>query len=101
MTYHRQFVLKCLLMLDGERKRALAREGRGLQHTLQVGKMGVTPQVIGELTEQLKRSKLIKVKLLSGALRDSERERILGELSSGCRAYLVEVRGNTALFFKS
>ena len=87
-------------MLDIERNRALAREGRELVPTLQVGKRGVTPHVLGELSDQLKRQKLVKVKLLSAALRGEERERVVEELAEGCRAYLVELRGNTALFFK-
>jgi len=87
-------------MLDRERARALAREGREMEPTVQVGKRGVTPQVMLELLEQLRRHKLVKVKLLSGALRDSEREKVLAELALGCKAYLVEARGNTALYFR-
>jgi len=87
-------------MLDVKRTRALIVEGHGLEPTLQVGKQGVTPHVIGELSDQLKRRKLVKVKLLSAALRGEERERVAEELAEGCRAYLVELRGNTALFFK-
>lgn len=87
-------------MLDGERTRALAREGRDLAPTVQVGKNGVTPQVVRELSEQLKKRKLVKVKLLSGVLRGAERSAVLDGLALGCNAYLVETRGNTALYFK-
>jgi RNA-binding protein len=88
-------------MLDTERARSLAREGRGLSPTLQVGKNGVTPQLIAELTEQLRQHKLVKVKILTSAIRGSARDEILKGLAHGSRAYLVEARGNTALFFKS
>ncbi len=88
-------------MLDRERARLLAREGRGLEVTLQVGKHGVTPNLLAELSEQLRQHKLVKVKILSSAFRGSGRDEILEELAGGSRAYIVEVRGNTALFFKS
>ena len=88
-------------MLDKERARSLSNEGRGLTPTIQIGKNGVTPHLIAELTEQLRQRKLVKVKILSSAFRGSGRDEILKELAGGSRAYLVEVRGNTALFFKS
>jgi len=88
-------------MLDRERARSLVREGRGLEVTLQVGKHGVTPNLLAELSEKLRQRKLVKVKILPSAFSGSGRDNVLEELASGCRAYLVEVRGNTALFFKS
>lgn len=76
-------------------------EAQALAVSLQVGKNGVTEATIAELDGQLKKKKLVKVRLLKtategGAQDDAQATR----LAEGTRSTLIEVRGHTAVFFR-
>ena len=80
-------------------KRALANQ---LDVTLHVGKSGVTDATIAELKAQLHKKKLVKVRLLksatAGGAENDAQARVLAEKAD---AQLVEVRGHTAVFWRS
>ena len=81
-----------------QQKRA---EAQQIDVSLQVGKNGVTPSTIEELSAQLKKRKLVKVRLLKtategGAQDDSQAK----SLAEGTHSVLIEVRGHTAVFFR-
>jgi len=60
-----------------------------LRPTVWIGKQGCTETMIGEIVEQLKKRKKIKVKWLQNIEIDPE------EVAVQARARLVEVRGRT------
>jgi RNA-binding protein len=76
-------------------KKELKGKGTELKATMHVGKDGVTEGVVEELMNQLKTSKLVKVKVLASSA-DQKRE-IAEELALKTGAMLLEVRGNTIL----
>ena len=81
-----------------QEKRAAA---QALDVTLHVGKNGVNESTVAELDAQLKKKKLVKVRLLrtateGGAQDDAQAAR----LAEGTRSTLIEVRGHTAVFFR-
>lgn len=81
-----------------QEKRAAA---QAIDVTMQVGKGGVTDATFAELDAQLKKRKLVKVRLLKtategGAQDDAQAHR----LAEGTRSTLIEVRGHTAVFFR-
>lgn len=65
-----------------------------------VGKNGITPSLVEEVTRQLKDNKLIKVKLLKSAVEETPREELAKALAEKTRSELVEVKGNTVVLFK-
>ena len=76
-------------------------EAQQIDVTLHVGKGGVNEGTVAELDAQLKKKKLVKVRLLrtateGGAQDDTQAAR----LADGTRSTLVEVRGHTAVFFR-
>ena len=81
-----------------QQKRA---EAQQIDVSLHVGKNGVTPATIEELSAQLKKRKLVKVRLLpaatEGGASDSDQAQVLAE---GTNSLLVETRGHTAVFFR-
>ena len=81
-----------------QQKRA---EAQQLDVTLQVGKNGVNAATVAELDAQLKKKKLVKVRLLKtatvGGAEDDAQARGLAE---GTRSHLIEVRGHTAVYFR-
>ncbi|MCA1818839.1 MAG: YhbY family RNA-binding protein [Thermoplasmatota archaeon] len=88
--------------LDPDRlreKRALANQ---LDVTLHVGKNGVTDATVAELKAQLHKKKLVKVRLLKSATGGGEENEAQADLlAARCDAQLVEVRGHTAVFWRS
>ena len=71
-----------------------APEKSGMQEmkaTVWIGKQGVTPALIGEVIQQLKKRHRIKVKWLKNTEIDPT------ELARSAGAVLLEVRGRTAL----
>lgn len=65
-----------------------------------IGKNGVTPSLIEEISRQLKANKLVKVKLLKSALDEMTRDEIAKLLADKTGSELIEVKGNTVVLFK-
>lgn len=79
---------------------ALKAEAHDLDVALQLGKAGVTDAFITELDEQLNRQRLVKVRLLRSAREETGKDDIATDLAERTRSTLVEVRGNTAVFYR-
>jgi RNA-binding protein len=71
-----------------------------MEATTHVGKNGVTPSLIEEISRQLKDNKLIKIKLLKSAVESKPRKELAEDLAAKTGAELIEVKGNTAVLFK-
>lgn len=68
---------------------------QSLKPTAQVGKDGLTDEVCTELVRQLKRSGLVKVKLLASA--GPDRKAVGADIARMTSSVLVEVRGRTVV----
>lgn len=80
-------------------KRALANQ---VEVTLHVGKNGVTDATVAELKAQLHKRKLVKVRLLRSATGGGETDMAQADLlAEKADAQLVEVRGHTAVYWRS
>lgn len=66
-----------------------------LKPTVHVGKEGVTPWVADEILRQLKKKKLVKVRLLPPQAQD--RKAAARALAESTFSVLIEVRGNTVV----
>ncbi|WP_424359909.1 YhbY family RNA-binding protein [Methanocella sp. MCL-LM] len=65
-----------------------------------IGKNGVTPSLIEELSRQLKDNKLVKVKVLKSAFEEMPKDEIAKLLAEKTGSELIEVKGNTIVLFK-
>ena len=81
--------------MDKEKKKDLIRKGSELKPTVHIGKEGLTEGIVEEVRTQVKRSKLVKVRLLPNA--DLEKEDTATELAERSGSVLVDVRGFTIL----
>ncbi|MDC0502405.1 MAG: YhbY family RNA-binding protein [Candidatus Thalassarchaeaceae archaeon] len=71
-----------------------------LEITIRVGKLGINDSVIDELKQQLKKRKLVKVKVNQGVANgSSERNELFSLISSSSESTLVFQRGNIAVFW--
>ncbi|MHA1382486.1 MAG: YhbY family RNA-binding protein [Candidatus Helarchaeota archaeon] len=66
-----------------------------------LGKNGVNEQFLNEFKKQIKRNKIIKLKILKSAFEFDSKENIVSNLESLGDAKCVEIRGNHAIFLKS
>ena len=78
----------------------LRRQAHDLDPILQIGKAGVSEAVVEEIVRQLKKRKLVKLKLLRSALEGGGRKDLGTDLAEKTRSALVEVRGNTVVLWK-
>ncbi len=86
--------------MDTKRILELRGQAHGIVASTHVGKNGVTPSLIEEVSRQLKDNRLVKVKLLRSAVEAMPREEIARELAQKAGAELIEVKGNTIVLFK-
>ena len=69
--------------------------------TIWVGKIGLTPQLAGEIEKQLQKNKMVKVRVLPAALQgDNTAQSIASKAAEQAGAALVEVRGHVFILFR-
>ena len=76
-------------------KKELVKMGSEIDPTVHVGKEGLTEGIVQEVKAQLKRAKLIKVRVLPAA--DKDKDEVAEELAARTNAKVVETRGFTVL----
>jgi len=84
--------------MDKKRKAALKGAAQQLEATVHVGKEGVTEKVVDEVVKQLKKKRLVKVRLLPSM--EQDRHEAGEKLAAAASAVLIEVRGRTAVLAK-
>ncbi|KOO43848.1 ribosome assembly RNA-binding protein YhbY [Priestia koreensis] len=85
-------------MLKGKQKRFLRSKAHHLNPIFQVGKGGVNDNMIKQITEALEVRELIKVSVLQNC--EEDRYTVSEQISSGAKAELVQVIGNTIVLYK-
>ena len=75
---------------------------RQLVVSVRVGRNGLTDAIFNELTDQLNKRKLVKIKANKGILEgSSDRTSLFSEIAEKTESVLVFQRGNIAVFWKS
>jgi RNA-binding protein len=68
--------------------------------TIWIGKKGVTPELIEEVSKQLDQNEIVKVRMLKSTLQTGKRGVIARLTAEKTGAELVEVRGNTFVVYR-
>jgi RNA-binding protein len=76
-------------------RKELVKMGSEIDPTVHVGKEGLTEGIVQEVKAQLKRSKIIKIRVLPAA--DQDKDEVAEELAARAGARVVETRGFTIL----
>lgn len=84
--------------MDKKRLMHLRRLGQSLEVTAHVGKEGVTGKVVDEVAKQLRKHRVVKVRLLPSL--EQDRREAAQELATASSSVLVEVRGRTVVLAK-
>lgn len=66
--------------------------------TINIGKAGVTENVVEEVKRQLKANELIKIRFARAV--SSEKESYITEIVEKTNSKLIDLRGNVAIIFK-
>lgn len=82
------------------KKRFVKRQLAEAKPTVWIGKDGVSEEILTEISKQLDKNKMIKVKILKTALQNGQAKQIASEISSQTGSVLVEIRGHTFMLYK-
>lgn len=85
-------------MLTGKQKRFLRSKAHHLKAIFQVGKDGVTENMIKQLIDVLEKRELIKVHVLQNCL--EEKEVVAEQIAVGTGAQIVQIIGNQIVLYK-
>jgi len=81
-------------------KRRIKRELSAEKPTIWVGKEGATPRIVNEISRQLEKKEIVKVKILKSALKDEEAKNVASKIAEQTDSTLIEVRGHTLILYK-
>ena len=81
-------------------KHQLVKEAKLLEPVLRIGKSGLTEGAINEIKKQLKKKKLIKIKLLKPALAGKNRKEFAKEIAEKTDSELIQQVGFVAVLSK-
>jgi RNA-binding protein len=87
-------------MITSKIRRRIKRELSSEKPTIWIGKNRATQQVIGEISRQLEKKEMVKIRMLKSALGDKEAKAIASEIAQQTGASLVDVRGHTIMLYK-
>jgi len=82
-------------MTEKEAKKELMRRALEISPTVHVGKEGLKQSLYDEVVAQLKKNRLIKIKVLSNA--ESECQEVADDISANTNSVVVDVRGSVIL----
>ncbi len=85
-------------MLTGKQKRFLRSKAHHVKPLFQVGKHGVTTNLIEQLSDLLEKRELIKVSILQNCSED--KQDVATQLAEGTKAEIVQVIGNNIVLYK-
>ena len=68
--------------------------------TVWIGKEGLTQQSLNEIEKQLKKNKMLKIKILKSALLKETKKAIAEKAAQTTGALLVDIRGHTFILYR-
>lgn len=86
--------------INETKRKELRATGHALKPSVQIGKSGFTDEVIREVKNQLKKKKLVKVKLLKGLLDSFSKKEAIDMLVQLSGSELIHKVGFVVLLYK-
>ena len=87
-------------MITSSMRRRIKRELSGERPTVWVGKEGATPKNVKEVSMQLEKREMVKVKILKSALKKEETRGIASKVSQQTGSTLIDIRGHTLMLYR-
>ena len=76
------------------------REMNAEKPTVWIGKEGVAPGIVDEISRQLEQKEVVKVKILKSAIKKEEAKKIGVKIAQETTSSLIDVRGHIILLYK-
>ena len=87
-------------MNTSKTKRFVKHKLQDASPTVWIGKEGLTAQSIIEIEKQLKKSRMLKIKMLKSALQEETKKNIATKAAQQTGALLVDLRGNIFILYR-
>ncbi len=87
-------------MNPSKTKRFVKHKLQAASPTVWIGKEGLTTQSLEEIEKQLKKSRMLKIKILKSALQTETKKVIAAKAAAQTGALLVDLRGNIFILFR-
>jgi RNA-binding protein len=88
-------------MITPKMKRRIKRKLNVEKPTVWVGKEGATSHILNEISKQLDKKKMVKVKMLKTALKDEDAKNVASKVAQQTESILIDVRGHTFILYKN
>ncbi|MBF0710722.1 MULTISPECIES: ribosome assembly RNA-binding protein YhbY [unclassified Gemella] len=85
-------------MLRGKQKRQLRALAHHLNPIFQIGKSGITPEMVKGISDALEKRELIKISILQNC--DEDKNEVAETISSRTRSEIVQVIGKAIVLYK-
>ena len=90
--------MRFTMNLRGKQKQYLKKEAHHMQAIFQIGKSGLTDEIIHQIDEALEKRELIKISLLQNT--DEVTEDVAEQIAEKLNAVVVQKIGRTIIFFR-
>ena len=87
-------------MITPKMKRRIRSELSAEKPTIWIGKEGASSQILNEISRQLERREMVKVKVLKSAIKEEETGKIASRIAEQTESTLIDVRGHTIILYK-
>jgi len=87
-------------MITPRMKRRIKSELSTEKPTIWIGKEGVSSHILNEISRQLEKREMVKVKVLKSALKEEETREVASKIAQETESTLIDVRGHTIILYK-
>ncbi len=86
--------------MDKEKLYDLRAEATKIKPIINIGKNGITDNVVEEIKKQVKANHLVKIKMLGSGVGNEDIKESAGKLAELTNTRLIDVRGNTIVLYR-
>jgi len=87
-------------MLTPKMKRRIKRELSAEKPTIWVGKEGVAPRIVNEVSRQLDKKEMVKARILKSTLKNEDAKNVASKIAQQTSSTLIDIRGHTFILYK-
>ena len=87
-------------MITPRMKRRIKSELSPEKPTIWIGKEGTSSQILNEISRQLDKREMVKVRVHKSALKEEETQMIASKIAQQTESILIDVRGHTIILYK-
>ena len=87
--------------MEQDKVKEFQRKAKSLAPALRIGKSGLSAGVIKEVSHQLNKKGIIKIRLLRTGVEERNKKEMVDRIAESCKAFILEDIGNTITICKT